>query len=211
MGDSEAGRPAAASVRRSQSRAGEAPAIGITQTRTRRTTRIVYVQPELRQVGIHMDIQPIEEGSLFQRLRARAFEAAIAQAWLGSYTQKWGAVDSPLGYRNPAVVALMNRLLVTADPEGVDNIHRELTTIFRADLPATYLFPYVFTVIANRRIRGLNSPWRADPAAHMEDLWLDDRGSARDPRACEGWLRLASWQYWLRPAAGGAVLLLPDR
>ena len=80
-----------------------------------------------------------------------------------------------LGYRNPAVVELVGRLQVTADPESVDEIHRELTKIFRVDLPATYLFPYLFTVVANRRIHGLSSPWRADPAGYMEDLWLDDR------------------------------------
>ena len=46
---------------------------------------------------------------------------------------------------------------------------------FRADAPVTLLFPKVDFDFVHRRIRELNSPWRADPVEFMEYLWLEDR------------------------------------
>ena len=61
-----------------------------------------------------------------------------------------------------------------ADPDEQDRIHRRLTEIFRADLPVTRLFPYVTTVVAHWRIRGLSSPYRINPVWFMEELWLEN-------------------------------------
>ena len=46
--------------------------------------------------------------------------------------------------------------------------------IFREDLPVTFLFQRVRTIFAHRRIKGLSSPWQADPLWYMEYLWLED-------------------------------------
>ena len=46
--------------------------------------------------------------------------------------------------------------------------------IFQADLPMTFLDPYVEITVAHRRVRGLSSPYRADPTENMDDLWLED-------------------------------------
>ena len=53
-------------------------------------------------------------------------------------------------------------------------VYRELTRIFRAEWPATFLSPHVGTVFAHRRLQGLSNPWRADPVWFMEDLWIED-------------------------------------
>ncbi len=55
-----------------------------------------------------------------------------------------------------------------------DLIYGRLSSIFQKDLPATFLYPFVATFVAHRRVRGLTSPFRADPVMHMEELWLDD-------------------------------------
>jgi hypothetical protein len=56
----------------------------------------------------------------------------------------------------------------------VDQIYRELMTIFREDLPMTFLYPSVRTHVAHRRLRGLeNSPW-PNPISGMASLWLED-------------------------------------
>jgi hypothetical protein len=45
--------------------------------------------------------------------------------------------------------------------------------LFQADLPVTFLYPMTWTHVVHRRVRGLSTPWRADPVWYMEHLWLD--------------------------------------
>ncbi len=134
----------------------------------------VYVQDQLRRVGVQMDIR-VTEGPWALVSRGE-FEAAIFQIWRSSH---WGAAESPFGYRSPDMIGLLDQLKDTADPDSADRLHRRMTEIFQRDVPATMLFPYIYTVVAHRRIRGLASPFRADPAGYMEDLWLDDRDVPR--------------------------------
>ena len=76
--------------------------------------------------------------------------------------------------RFPLAAKLIDRLGVTWDPDVEEQIYREVLDIFRADAPATFLLPRVFTVVVRRRLRGLSSPWRGSPMMFMEDLWLED-------------------------------------
>ncbi len=69
---------------------------------------------------------------------------------------------------------LIDRAKVTGDPDLRDYIYRELTEIFREDVPITLLFPRVEYTFVHRRIQGLSSPWRANPASYMEYLWLEE-------------------------------------
>ena len=62
------------------------------------------------------------------------------------------------------------------DPDEYDRIYKELWPIFQADWPATFLFHASYATVADQRIRGLSTPWHADPVQYMDDLWLDDRG-----------------------------------
>ena len=135
----------------------------------------VYIQAQLRQVGVHMDIQTMDLGVIWERLSAGEFEAAfmVVQSSPGWYLKYFGD-DSPLGYNNPEVVKLIEEAVATADPNEVDRIYGELTGIFRVEQPITYLHPLVTTFVVHRRIQGLSTPFRADPLAIMEDLWLED-------------------------------------
>ena len=63
------------------------------------------------------------------------------------------------------------------NPDEYDQIYRELWPMFQADMPATFLFHANLASVVDRRIRGLSTPWRADPVQYMEDLWLDDGGN----------------------------------
>jgi hypothetical protein len=62
---------------------------------------------------------------------------------------------------------------MTWDPDEQDRISRRIAEICRADLPVTLLVPDIVTNLADRRIRGLSSPWRVDPFECMGDLWLE--------------------------------------
>lgn len=85
---------------------------------------------------------------------------------------------------------------VPYDPETARAIDRrtramlfgELGDVLRRDLPFTVLSPMVTWTAADRHLRGLSSPWRADPAWYMDALWWegdrlrDAAGSGGGPR-----------------------------
>ncbi|MGH7564575.1 MAG: ABC transporter substrate-binding protein [Gemmatimonadota bacterium] len=138
--------------------------------------RGVFIQAELRRVGVRVDLQPLDRSSAFERIRAGDFEAAVS-----TYDNNPGSLASialgkgpPLGYRNQRVAELVALAAATSVPDERDGIYRELAAILREDLPITFLFPRVDVVIAQRRLRGLREPWRVDPAWHMEDLWIEE-------------------------------------
>ncbi len=60
------------------------------------------------------------------------------------------------------------------DLDEIDGKYRAVTSILKADLPMTVLYPVVQTFVVHRRIRGLSPPWRTDPAWFMEYLWLEE-------------------------------------
>ncbi len=82
--------------------------------------------------------------------------------------------ESIIGYRNARVVELLDAAAETQDPEKLNALYRELWSFFQADLPVTFLYPMTWTYVVHRRVRGLSTPWRADPVWHMEHLWLED-------------------------------------
>jgi len=137
----------------------------------------VYVQSQLRKVGVQMEHQLLDVGALKQRLESGDFEAVFR--FLRFYEAPWlqrvhlGEGD-PIGYQNSRVVELIERARRTWVPEEEDRIYGELMEIFRADLPVTMLYPYVGVSVTHRRLRGLSTPWRSDPVVHMEELWLED-------------------------------------
>ena len=147
----------------------------------------VYIQSQLRQVGIDAEVQTMQWALVLDRMKASQFEAAL--------TIQNASLDSPkgirvffgeasvVGYANRDVIALLNELTSTIDIVEIDRIHRELVPFFEAELPVTYLYPRVRTSVGTRRVRGLSSPYRADPVRYMDELWLeewhgeDERGS----------------------------------
>lgn len=136
----------------------------------------VFVQAMLRRVGVQMELQPIGGSVLYQRLEAGEFEAAVRFTGIpADWLQRYFGSESQLGYRNPRVDVLVDRLESTADPDARDEIFLELTEIFRVEAPALFLFPNVQFVVATRRVQGLSSPWRALPALYMDALRLEDR------------------------------------
>ena len=137
----------------------------------------MYVQSQLRKVGVQMELQLMDVGLLIDRLESGNFEAVFR--FLRFYETPWLRLvrlgeGAPIGYHNSRVVELIDRASRTWVPEEEDRIYAELMEIFRADLPVTMLYPAVSFSVAHRRLRGLSTPWRSDPVGHMEDLWLED-------------------------------------
>ncbi len=124
-----------------------------------------------RRVGIRADIETLDRNVLRRRVGDRQFDACLSWPVV---EKRWFGANSPLGHRNTQVVSLLERLPLASDPAVNDDIHRQLTAIFRVDIPATFLFPRVATVFASRRVHGLSSPWQADPIRFIDELSLDD-------------------------------------
>ncbi len=135
----------------------------------------VYIQEQLRRVGVQMDILVLDAPAARARFRVGEFEAAIYTNNLSERGRPdlYGE-DSPFGYANPTVIDLLKGAQATMNPDEIDRIYRELWPIFQAELPATFLFPLVYTTVAHRRVRGLSTPYRAQPFHFMEHLWLED-------------------------------------
>jgi peptide/nickel transport system substrate-binding protein len=138
----------------------------------------VYIKSQLRRVGVDAEIQTMDFAIVLQRVPASQFEAAffVANASLDSPmgVLPFFGEESFIGYRNRDVIALLNKLQSTMDPKEIDRIHRQLAPIFEADLPVTYLYPYIGTSVASQRVRGLSTPFRADPVRYMDELWIEE-------------------------------------
>ncbi len=135
----------------------------------------VYVQAQLRQVGIRMDITVLEGRALSNRMRAGEFDAALELVWseIDDLVRLSGK-DSPIGYRNARVTQLLAAAQNTRNPDEMDEIFRGLMTVFGEDMPFTFLVLSVETYVAHRRVKGLSTPFRANPLWSVEHLWLED-------------------------------------
>lgn len=47
--------------------------------------------------------------------------------------------------------------------------------IYVADMPFTRLIPYTNDWVVHRRVRGLSTPFQADPDTYMERLWVEEK------------------------------------
>ncbi|HYN81781.1 MAG TPA: peptide ABC transporter substrate-binding protein [Gemmatimonadaceae bacterium] len=137
----------------------------------------IFVQAALRRIGARIDIDRLDLNLVRRRIRAGEFDAAIRtfdNELSGNFGQlKMFGLGSPIGYRNPRVRELLETAGRTLHPDSLDAIYRSLMPIFQADVPMTFLYPGVMHAAARRRVRGLSSPYRAEPTVWMEHLWLE--------------------------------------
>lgn len=144
---------------------------------TSREQAALFVQSQLRRVGIRMEILTMDMLAGRDRWRRGEFDAAIVTSLAGEdgHVSLYGK-DSLLGYANPRVAELLERAAASMNPEERDSIYRELWPIFQAELPMTSLYPARWTNVVHRRVQGLSSPFREDPLWYAEELWLEEEG-----------------------------------
>ena len=150
-------------------------------------TAALYVQDQLRDLGVQMDLQPLEQRTLGSRVKAGEFEAVVCHNHLANSKDWWlgflGVEPSPIGYRNPQFTQLLERMRTMAEPEAQDQACREMSDLLRRDQPFAFLFRWAAPRVVHRRVKGLSTPWRADPLLFTEDLWLEkERLNGRDDR-----------------------------
>ncbi len=139
----------------------------------------VYVQHKLAEVGVRVEITTLEFSAYWERVSAAEFEAAIAWVWASPDDPDMGlevafGEDSGIGYHNPRVIELVGAALAATDPQSLDSIYRELAPIIQEEQPYTFLFFGVEIYVAHRRIKGLSSPFRANPFWSAGHLWIEE-------------------------------------
>ncbi len=138
-------------------------------------TAAIYVQDQLRDVGVHMEIVPLESLVLRDRAVTGDFDAILGEVLTApTWLDRMFGSDSNLGYDNPRAADLIRHASRELDPDRFDEIYAELGSILSADLPMTALFPDYEMHVVHSRVRGLRSPFRAVPLRHMEELWIED-------------------------------------
>ena len=137
----------------------------------------VFVQHNFRRIGVRMDIQMMNGSALRARLYDAGGDLSAVLFRFGSYPemlQEYLGPSSIIGYHNPELYPLIDQVAGAVDPDDVDRIYRQIAEILIEDQPVTFLMPRVLSFIAHRRLRGLSNPFRALPARHMEDLWIEE-------------------------------------
>jgi peptide/nickel transport system substrate-binding protein len=136
----------------------------------------VLVQADLRRIAVQMEIQVLDESVVGRRKWTGQFEATFGmhRPWATDQRGSFGR-GNLTGYSNPEAFRLIDAAVAATKADDLDRIYRELTAVYRADLPFTRLVPRVSVFFLDRHLRGLRR-FSTGADRHMEDLWLDDRG-----------------------------------
>lgn len=135
----------------------------------------LLIQDAWRRVGVVAEIAALDRSLVVSRVQAGDYDAAILPYWNApAGHRKVLGEGGSIGYSNPEMTRLLDGLTATVAPSARDSLYRRAAAIFRRDLPVTLLFPEAATYVADRRVRGLESPYRGDPLEHAEELWIEE-------------------------------------
>ncbi len=127
-----------------------------------------------------MEIQLLDDDFIGQRIRTGDFEALFYFVYGSLTNPRYGDAklfgkESPLGYKNPEMIRLLDMALLEMDPDKLDSIYKKIMPIFVGDMPMTFLLPQIFSTIAHRRIKGLKNLERIFPIWELEHLWIEEK------------------------------------
>lgn len=116
----------------------------------------VFVQDQLRRVGVRMEIALLDRSVAIGRYRSGDFQAIIHPA---GRRERWVVgPDSPLETLDPTLTELMARYETEPRPAKKDSLLAEAAGRYRDLVPATFLHLRGGVLAAHRRIRGLGEP-----------------------------------------------------
>jgi peptide/nickel transport system substrate-binding protein len=133
----------------------------------------VYVKEQLRRIGVRMDIVTLDYKLVTQRLEEGDFDSALYM-FNTNIESRNTQIYSRIGYDNPRIFKLFESATTTLDLDKHNAIYKQIMAIHRQDLPHTFLYPRVGFYGVRKNIRGLSSPFRANPYSKMEHLWIEE-------------------------------------
>jgi len=130
----------------------------------RRYDACVYIQSMLKQIGVTVEIEPIEGTVFFARMRQKDFHAALS-GWSAALvidpTDVWhsGAehVFNFCSYSNPEVDRLIKAGLVEMDREKRRVIWKEMQRLIYEDQPYTFLYWHNGIALVHKRFQNVQS------------------------------------------------------
>jgi len=150
----------------------------------------LVLQAQLRRVGVRMEVQRLDGSLIVERIRGGEFEAAIPPTWgiqpiLTSSPAGPDRLNAVFGEAYPSIVGLLDVASQEPDFTERERQFRELAREFRRELPATYLYPRVYPIVAHRRIRGFDHDGWIPPAwrwvfGGLEWMWVDESAGIGD-------------------------------
>jgi len=145
----------------------------------RRQLTAEILRAQLAEVGVRVEPTPLERRTVFERLRAREFEAVVAgwgaglaidpsPVWHSSRASEFNFV----GYANPAVDAAIDRGLAARDDAAADAAWQQMQRLIYADQPYLFLFWVDDLAVLAPHVRdaeiGLLGAFH-----HLDRWWLD--------------------------------------
>jgi ABC-type transport system substrate-binding protein len=124
------------------------------------------IKENCRNVGIEALISPTKWALMLQKLRKKEFDASIlgwALNWKSDPFQIWhgSQADVPdssnsIGYKNPEVDALIDKLRITLDPAEQNKICHQIHKLIYDDQPYTFLFMDKKTIGRDARLENVD-------------------------------------------------------
>lgn len=114
-----------------------------------------YVQERLARLGVEVEVRALELPVVGERFRSGDFEALIwiTGPWPEHHLERFGG-ESWMGYENPRLAALLEEASETMERAAQDSLYEEISAIYRADMPATFLYPKVDVHVTTDRVLG---------------------------------------------------------
>ncbi len=113
----------------------------------RRAKAAIIVQANLKDIGVHMEIEKLETSSFYERVRKKDYEAVLAGWSAGLFvdmTDLWHTGDQYefnfTAYSNPEVDALIDAAIKEPDPVKNNALWKEAQALIYADQPYTFLY-----------------------------------------------------------------------
>jgi peptide/nickel transport system substrate-binding protein len=124
--------------------------LGTNTGNKRRADAQIFIQDQLKQIGVQVNLEQLETNTFYQRLRKRDYEAALG-GWQSALfvdpRNVWHS-DSPgaprefnfAGYANPEVDEIMAKALATPELKDAAPLWKEMQAKIYADQPYLFLW-----------------------------------------------------------------------
>lgn len=135
----------------------------------------ILIQSHLRNIGVQMEIQTMDIRPALSNWNSGNFEATIVFTNTPNVLRRFlPERNAFMGYNNPRVTELIQKWQGTFDINEHDRIFAELSTLLKEDMPVTFLYPVVNTMVAHKRVKGLqNGPGGGRLGSNIELLWIE--------------------------------------
>jgi peptide/nickel transport system substrate-binding protein len=139
----------------------------MTSTSVLRVRSAVFLQQQLRQVGIDLVVQALEPNAMGSRMSSRRFDSYFG-SWLQdpspiSIAESWTTSGLNAGnygaYTNTEIDELVQRARSEFDPVAAKELWKEIVGLINEDAPAIWIYGGSVTVGIHSRFENPSFPW----------------------------------------------------